>query len=108
VQPPGVDTPFGVLSGGNKQKVIFGRALLQDPAVYVLCEPTRGVDVGTRSEIYGLVAELRDSGAAVRVVTSDSEDLFAVCDAVAVVEDGRLSERRPIENMQPTDLEVMV
>jgi ABC-type sugar transport system ATPase subunit len=42
------------------------------------------------------------------VVTSDSEDLFAVCDAVAVVEDGRLSERRPIENMQPTDLEVMV
>jgi ribose transport system ATP-binding protein len=108
VQPPGVDTPFGVLSGGNKQKVIFGRALLQDPAVYVLCEPTRGVDVGTRSEIYGLVAELRDSGAAVLVVTSDSEDLFAVCDAVAVVEDGRLSERRPIENMQPTDLEVMV
>ncbi|UTI64288.1 sugar ABC transporter ATP-binding protein [Paraconexibacter antarcticus] len=108
VQPPGIDTPFGVLSGGNKQKVIFGRALLQRPAVYVLCEPTRGVDVGTRSEIYRLIEELRDTDAAVLVVTSDSEDLFAVCDAVAVVEDGRLSESRPIEHMQPADLEVMV
>jgi ribose transport system ATP-binding protein len=108
VQPPGIDTPYGVLSGGNKQKVIFGRALLQRPAVYVLCEPSRGVDVGTRSEIYGLIEELRAEGAAVLVVTSDSEDLFAVCDAVSVVEDGRLSESRPIENMQMADLEVMV
>jgi ABC-type uncharacterized transport system ATPase subunit len=74
----------------------------------VLCERRRGVDAATGWDISGLVAAPRDSGAAVLVVTSDSEDLFAVCDAVAVVEDGRLSERRPIENMQPTDLEVMV
>jgi ribose transport system ATP-binding protein len=78
VQPPSIDTTFEVLSGGNKQKVIFGRALLRQPDVFVLCEPTRGVDVGTRSEIYRLIRELAQSGAAVLVASSDAEDLFSV------------------------------
>jgi ribose transport system ATP-binding protein len=108
VKPNRIDESFGVLSGGNKQKVIFGRALLNEPKVYVLCEPTRGVDVGTRSEIYRLIEEIIGTGAGVLVVSSDAEDLFAVCDAVAVVEEGRLSEVRLIENMQLKDLEVLI
>jgi ribose transport system ATP-binding protein len=77
VQPSSLDTPYEILSGGNKQKVIFGRALLKRPDVYVLCEPTRGVDVGTRSEIYRLIRMLATDGAAVLVASSDAEDLFS-------------------------------
>jgi ribose transport system ATP-binding protein len=108
VQPNNIEGAYGVLSGGNKQKVVFGRALLNEPKVYVLCEPTRGVDVGTRSEIYRLIEKIRDDGAAVLVVTSDAEDLFAVCDSVAVVEAGRLTNIVPIENLNAEDMEVLV
>ncbi len=106
--PRRIDAEFGVLSGGNKQKVIFGRALLREPHVYVLCEPTRGVDLGTRAEIYRLIRELRDQGAGVLIVSSDTEDLLAVCDRIAVVVGGTLSPVRPAEEMQLADLEALV
>jgi ribose transport system ATP-binding protein len=108
VRPSATDTPFEVLSGGNKQKVIFGRALLRRPDVYVLCEPTRGVDVGTRSEIYRLIRELARDGAAVLVASSDAEDLFSVCDRVALVVDGHLEPLRPISELTTSELELMV
>jgi ribose transport system ATP-binding protein len=107
VKPALDDTEFGVLSGGNKQKVIFGRALLQEPHVYVLCEPTRGVDVGTRSEIYRLIRELAEHGAGVLVVSSDSEDLFAVCDRVGVVQ-ASVSDLRAVKDMQLSELETIL
>ena len=108
VQPPSIDTTFEVLSGGNKQKVIFGRALLRRPDVFVLCEPTRGVDVGTRSEIYRLIRELAQSGAAVLVASSDAEDLFSVCDRVALAVQGSLQPLRHISELTETELELMV
>jgi ribose transport system ATP-binding protein len=108
VQPSYLGTPFEVLSGGNKQKVIFGRAMLRRPDVYVLCEPTRGVDVGTRSEIYRLIRELADDGAAVLVASSDAEDLFAVCDRVALVVDRCLQPLRHISELTSSQLELMV
>lgn len=92
VVPEGMDRSLGTLSGGNQQKVLFVRTLLQRAGVYVLCEPTRGVDVRTRGEIYRLVGQLRRDGAAVLIVTSDSEDLFAVCDRVGVVGAAGISE----------------
>jgi ribose transport system ATP-binding protein len=100
VHPADADIAFGTLSGGNKQKVVFGRVLFRKPQVYVLCEPTRGVDVGTRREIYRLIHQLCDDGAAVLIVTSDSEDLFAVCDRIAVVEEGSLG---PFVGVNETD-----
>jgi ribose transport system ATP-binding protein len=108
VQPPSLDSPFGVLSGGNKQKVIFGRALLSHPDVYVLCEPTRGVDVGTRSEIYRLIRALARDGAGVLVASSDAEDLFSVCDRAAVIADGTLGKARQISELKQSELELMV
>lgn len=93
VKPDDPTAGFGTLSGGNKQKVIFGRVLLNEPNVFVLCEPTRGVDVGTRAEIYRLIRGLaRHSECAVLVVTSDSEDLFAVCDRFAVLAGGKIAD----------------
>lgn len=92
VVPAGVDRALATLSGGNQQKVLFARTLLQQADIYVLCEPTRGVDIRTRREIYRLIGRLRRQGAAVLIVTSDSEDLFAVCDRVGVLGSAGISE----------------
>ncbi|MBS1889191.1 MAG: sugar ABC transporter ATP-binding protein [Actinobacteria bacterium] len=108
VRPADPGAVFGTLSGGNKQKVVFGRALLSGPSVYVLCEPTRGVDVGTRMEIYKLIEDLASGGAGVLVVTSDSEDLFAICNRIAVVVDGRLGAFIEAEETNPQQLEAFI
>jgi ribose transport system ATP-binding protein len=108
VNPADPDRHYGELSGGNKQKVVFGRALFRDPRVYVLCEPTRGVDVPTRREIYRLIGELRDGGAAVLVVSSDFEDLLSVADRMAVVDDGRVGPFRVPSDLSDTDLEAFI
>jgi ribose transport system ATP-binding protein len=92
VKPANPEAPLGSLSGGNQQKVMFARTLLLEPGLFVLCEPTRGVDVRTRREIYRLMDGLRADGAAILVVTSDSEDLFAICDLVGVVSATGVSE----------------
>jgi len=108
VVPGDAEGPYGVLSGGNKQKVIFGRVLLREPQVYVLCEPTRGVDIKTRTEIYRLIRKLRSKDVAVLVISSDSEDLFAVCDRIGVVDDGTVAELVPAEQMNTQQLEALV
>ena len=108
IHPPHIDGAFDVLSGGNKQKVIFGRALFEEPQVYVLCEPTRGVDVGTRSEIYRLIREISARDAGILIVSSDAEDLFAVCDRVGVIEDGRVGVLRPAAELDLSELEAMI
>jgi len=108
VTPGDAEGPYGVLSGGNKQKVIFGRVLLREPQVYVLCEPTRGVDIATRMEIYRLIRKLRSKDVAVLVISSDSEDLFSVCDRIGVVDDGTVNELVPAEEMNTQQLEALV
>jgi ribose transport system ATP-binding protein len=105
VVPNDLEAEFGTLSGGNRQKVIFGRALFQQPDLYVLCEPTRGVDVGTRLEIYKLIRELGRQGAAVLVVSSDTEDLMAVCGQVAAITEGGISEVRMTREIGATEME---
>lgn len=99
VVPGREDAEYGVLSGGNKQKVVFGRALLREAGLYVLCEPTRGVDIQARSDIYELIDELKAKNAGVLVISSDAEDLLAVCDTVSVVSEGRLSAPQPVDQI---------
>jgi ribose transport system ATP-binding protein len=96
------------LSGGNQQKVLLGRALLQSSACLVLCEPTRGVDVRTRAEIYRLVKDAAANGAAVLVVSSDAEDLLALSDWVGVMADGQLSELRPVAGLNDDQLAALL
>jgi ribose transport system ATP-binding protein len=108
VRPASIDVAFGTLSGGNKQKVVFARALLQEPDVYVLCEPTRGVDVSARSEIYDVIRDLRARGAGILIVSSDAEDLLAVCDRVAAVESGFLHPLRTVASMTPAEMESLL
>ena len=108
VHPSDAGAAFGTLSGGNKQKVVFGRLLFQRPDLYVLCEPTRGVDVSTRAEIYRLIRQVAQDGAAVLIATSDAEDLFAVCDRIGVVVDAVVEEPQPADAMDLQHLEMVV
>lgn len=108
VDPPDLAHVFGALSGGNKQKVIFGRALLSEANVYILCEPTRGVDVGTRLEIYSLIRGLQAAGAAVLILSSDAEDLLTTCDRVSVLYDGTLTEPRRVKDFSISELEALL
>lgn len=84
-------TPIGVLSGGNQQKVIFGRWLLTDPEILLLDEPTRGVDVGAKFEIYQLMDSLAAKGKAIILVSSELPELLGVCDRIYVMAEGRIT-----------------
>jgi ribose transport system ATP-binding protein len=88
VRPTGVTRAVRTLSGGNQQKVVLARWLLRECRVLLLDEPTRGVDVGARSEIYALVRTLADSGVAVVVVSSEVEEVLGLADRVLVVREG--------------------
>jgi ABC-type sugar transport system ATPase subunit len=79
------------LSGGNQQKVAIGRRLERSPRVLILDEPTRGVDIQTKSEIHGLIRSVADKGAAVIVISSDFPELCALCDRAIVLFEGRQS-----------------
>ncbi|MFZ1382315.1 MAG: sugar ABC transporter ATP-binding protein [Scrofimicrobium sp.] len=78
------------LSGGNQQKVVFGRQLLGEPQVLLLDEPTRGVDIGAKAEIYRLLARLAEDGVSVLFASSELPELVGVCDRILVLQDGRI------------------
>ncbi len=95
VRPAGVDRMVRLLSGGNQQKVVLARWLLRECRVLLLDEPTRGVDVGARSEIYTLIRTLADSGVAVVVVSSEVEEVLGLSDRVLVVREGHIVHEGP-------------
>lgn len=83
------ETPIKSLSGGNQQKVIIGRWLLTNPDFLILDEPTRGIDIGTKTEIQKLVLELADEGKAVTFISSEVDEMLRTCDRMAVLRDGK-------------------
>ena len=89
------------LSGGNQQKVALGRLLHQDAGVWLLDEPTRGVDVGSKVHLYDAIAAAADAGCAVIVVSSYLPELFGLCDSLAVMCRGRLTPARPRSDWTP-------
>jgi ribose transport system ATP-binding protein len=95
VRPADVTRPTRTLSGGNQQKVVLARWLLQGCRVLLLDEPTRGVDVGARSEIYALVRELAAAGVAVVMVSSEVPEVLGLADRVLVVREGRVVHEAP-------------
>ena len=88
---PSQETKMRSLSGGNQQKVIIGRWLLTDPEVLLLDEPTRGIDVGAKYEIYQLILDLASRGKTVLVVSSEMPELLGICDRILVMSGGRLA-----------------
>ena len=88
---PSMETKIRNLSGGNQQKVIIGRWLLTEPEVLLLDEPTRGIDVGAKYEIYQLILDLANKDKTVIMVSSEMPELLGVCDRILVMSGGRLA-----------------
>jgi ribose transport system ATP-binding protein len=83
-----IDQPVGSLSGGNQQRVVFGRAFATDPKLLLLDEPTRGVDVGAKAEIYELIDRAAQQGMGVLVASSELEELLWMCHRIVVMNHG--------------------
>ena len=90
VKAPSLDAEVSSLSGGNQQKIVMSRALLSEPALIVADEPTQGVDVGARAEIYRILREVTESGIPVIVSSSDAKEIEGLCDTVVVMSRGQV------------------
>jgi ribose transport system ATP-binding protein len=90
IKAPDLDDAVGTLSGGNQQKVVIAKWLMNAPRIILLNDPTRGIDVGTKQEIYALLRQLADAGNTVLLYSTDYAELIGCCDRVAVFFDGRI------------------
>jgi ribose transport system ATP-binding protein len=88
IRTAGADIAVGSLSGGNQQKVVIAKWLMNQPRIILLNDPTRGIDVGTKQEIYQLLRRLADQGAAILFYSTDYDELIGCCDRVLVLYDG--------------------
>ncbi|NLC66102.1 MAG: ATP-binding cassette domain-containing protein [Clostridium sp.] len=91
VKTPSMKTLIKSLSGGNQQKVVIGRWLLTEPEILLLDEPTRGIDVGAKYEIYELIISLAERGKSVIMVSSEMEELLGICDRIMVMSNGKVA-----------------
>jgi len=101
IRTQGPEQPITGLSGGNQQKVALGRLLHQEADVLLLDEPTRGIDVGSKADIYALIGELAAQGKAILWISSYLPELLGVSDSLAVMHRGLLSEKRPVSEWSP-------
>ena len=86
---------LGSLSGGNQQKIILGRGIVAHPRVMVLHEPTRGIDVGAKYEIYTIINDLAAAGKGVIVISSEMPELLGICDRIYVMNEGKFVDEMP-------------
>ena len=91
VKTPSIETRAMNLSGGNQQKVVLGKWLSLEPKVIIFDEPTRGIDVGAKAEIYRLMRELADRGVTIIMISSDMEEVLGVSDRIAVMHEGDIT-----------------
>jgi ribose transport system ATP-binding protein len=90
IRTPSADVPVANLSGGNQQKTAIAKWLLTDAQIYLMYDPTRGIDVATKHEIYRLLRELADSGAAILLFSTDAAELIGLCDRALVMYEGSI------------------
>jgi ribose transport system ATP-binding protein len=105
IKAPSPAAPLATLSGGNQQKVLFGRGLRLDPTVLVLDEPTSGIDVAAKDQILMLIARAAKGGAAVLVASTDTDELVQVSDRIVVMSGGRIVDELSGDEMTPEHVE---
>jgi len=91
IKTPNTRQVVRFLSGGNQQKVVLGKWLAMEPRVLLLDEPTRGIDVGAKQEIYGLMEDLAERGVAILFVSSDLEEVMGMSDRTLVMHEGQIT-----------------
>ena len=104
VKAPSLEAPVGTLSGGNQQKVVIGKILMTSPQVVLLDEPTRGIDVGAKLEVYELINRLTADGKAVILVSSEMPELLGVSDRLLILSEGKVGGEFPDTHVTQTDL----
>ena len=101
IKAPTVAALTGKLSGGNQQKVVLSKWMYADPDVLILDEPTRGIDVGAKYEIYTIINQLADAGKGVIVISSELPELLGICDRIYTLSEGRITADVPIAEATP-------
>ena len=101
IRTASADFAVGALSGGNQQKVVIAKWLMTEPRIILLNDPTRGIDVGTKQEMYQLLRRLADAGAAILFYSTDYDELIGCCDRVLVLYDGAI--RRELVGSEITE-----
>ncbi|WP_139974157.1 MULTISPECIES: sugar ABC transporter ATP-binding protein [Brucella/Ochrobactrum group] len=101
------DILAGQLSGGNQQKLLLAKMMMLDPSIVIIDEPTRGIDVGTKEQIYQFIANLADEGKSIIVVSSEMPELIGICDRVVVMREGRIAGEVSGERMTEHDIVVL-
>ena len=104
IKTPGQSTQMRSLSGGNQQKVIIGRWLLTKPEILLLDEPTRGIDVGAKYEIYQLILDLAKEEKGVIMVSSEMPELLGICDRILVMSGGLLAGEVDVQNTSQEEI----
>jgi putative multiple sugar transport system ATP-binding protein len=104
IKAPDVLVKTGKLSGGNQQKVVLSKWIYSDPDVLILDEPTRGIDVGAKYEIYTIINRLASEGKGVIVISSELPELLGICDRIYALSEGRITGELPIAEANPEAL----
>ncbi|MDH6181913.1 putative multiple sugar transport system ATP-binding protein [Microbacteriaceae bacterium SG_E_30_P1] len=104
IKAPTVLAKTGKLSGGNQQKVVLSKWIFSDPDVLILDEPTRGIDVGAKYEIYTIINRLAAQGKGIIVISSELPELLGICDRIYALSEGRITGELPIEEANPEAL----
>ena len=91
IKTPNITRLSKFLSGGNQQKVVFAKWLCSEASIYIFDEPTRGIDIGAKSEIYQIINDLVAQEAAVIVISSELPEILGICDRILVMRDGRIT-----------------
>lgn len=104
IKTPSMDTNTESLSGGNQQKVVLAKCLETDPKIIILNDPTRGIDVGAKAEIYNFLNELTEKGVGVIMITSEMPELMSMSDRVLVIHEGKQSALLSKDEMSQTNI----
>ncbi len=91
IKTPHMDQIVGTLSGGNQQKVVLGKWLMMAPKILIFDEPTRGIDIGAKTEIYRLITELAEQGIAIIIISSEMQEILGMCNRIIVLHEGKIS-----------------
>ncbi len=99
-----IEQPIGELSGGNQQKVVIGKWLASDSEIVIFDEPTKGVDVGAKNDIYQIILDLANSGKTIIMISSEYEELLSICSRIYVMREGRIVAEYPVESANEENL----